>query len=63
MSEPLEGFQRMPGRRPRPVAQGIAAMVAAVAVLGGGLLASRLLSGEDDPKPPAPSPSPSKSAA
>ncbi|MBW6436141.1 hypothetical protein KZ829_20595 [Actinoplanes hulinensis] len=63
MAEPPNGFRRMPGQRPRPVAQGIAAMIAAVAVLGGGLLANRLLSGEDDQRPPAPSPSPSKSAA
>ena len=65
MADPLSGFQRVPGRRQRPVARGVAGMVAAVAILGGGLLAGRLLLDDDDSAPPAPaaSPSPSRSTA
>ncbi|WP_430783700.1 hypothetical protein [Actinoplanes sp. G11-F43] len=64
MDEPLSGFQRVPGRRPRPIAQGVAGMIAAVLILGGGILAGRLLSDDGKPAPPAhPSPSPSRSAA
>jgi hypothetical protein len=59
MEDALGGFQRLPGRRPRPVAQGLVAMIAAVLILGCGLLAGRLLANE----PPPPAPSPSRSAA
>lgn len=57
MAEPLSGFRRVPGRRrPRPVVQGLAAMIAAVLILTCGLLAGRRLLGEPAP-PPAPVPS------
>ncbi|GAA1605269.1 hypothetical protein GCM10009828_035420 [Actinoplanes couchii] len=52
----VDGFQRVPGRRQRPIAQGVAGMIAAVLILGGGLLAGRLLK---SPPPLSPSPSPS----
>jgi hypothetical protein len=61
MGDVLSGFQRLPGRRPRPVAQGLVAMIAAVLILGCGLLAGRLLANEAPP--PAPAPSPSRSTA
>ncbi|WP_433791584.1 hypothetical protein [Actinoplanes sp. CA-252034] len=57
MGDALSGFQRLPERRPRPVARGLVAMIAAVLVLGGGLLAGRLLADESTAPPPAPSPS------
>lgn len=64
MGGPGSEFQRVPGRRQRPIAQGVAGMIAAVAILGGGLLAGRLLTDEEKPAPPAnPSPSPSRSTA
>ncbi|HWS35121.1 MAG TPA: hypothetical protein VN408_20570 [Actinoplanes sp.] len=56
--------RRVPGRPQRPIAQGVAGMIAAVLVLGGGLLAGRLLTDGEKPVPPAhPSPGPSRSAA
>ncbi|MDI6103199.1 hypothetical protein QLQ12_31785 [Actinoplanes sp. NEAU-A12] len=62
MAESLSGFQRLPppGRRPRPVAQGVAAMIAAVLILACGLLAGRWLL--DGGPAPDPSPGPSRSA-
>jgi hypothetical protein len=60
MNDALSGFQRLPGRRPRPVAQGVVAMIAAVLILGCGLLAGRLFANEAPA--PVPSPSPSRSA-
>ncbi|MEV4274964.1 hypothetical protein [Actinoplanes xinjiangensis] len=60
MGDALSGFQRLPGRQPRPVTNGLVAMIAAVLILGGGLLAGRLLT--DEAPPPAPAPSPSRSA-
>jgi hypothetical protein len=61
MGDALSGFQRLPGRRSRPVTQGLMAMIAAVLILGCGLLAGRLLANETPP--PAPAPSPSRSTA
>ncbi|GAA4970365.1 hypothetical protein [Actinoplanes utahensis] len=61
MGDPRSGFSRVPGRRRRPIVQGVAGMLAAVVILGGGLLAGRLLLDEDEPGTPAPAPSPSPS--
>ncbi|MEU4159854.1 hypothetical protein [Actinoplanes sp. NPDC026670] len=62
MDDALSGFRRVPGRRrPRPVSQGLLAMIAAVLILGCGLLAGRLLA--NDAPVPGPAPSPSRSAA
>lgn len=56
-------FRRVPGRPRRPVAQGVAGMIAAVLILGGGLLAGRLLTGGEKTVPAThPSPVPSRSA-
>ncbi|MEU8656743.1 hypothetical protein [Actinoplanes philippinensis] len=60
MGDGPSGFQRLPGRRSRPVAQGLLAMIAAVLILGCGLLAGRLWA--DEAPAPAPAPSPSRSA-
>lgn len=61
MNDALNGFQRLPGRRPRTVTQALVAMIAAVLILVCGLLAGRLFAG--DASTPAPSPGPSRSAA
>ncbi|SDT78260.1 hypothetical protein [Actinoplanes derwentensis] len=53
-----DGFQRVPGRRQRPIVQGVGGMIAAVLILGGGLLAGRLLTDEPPHPPPSPDPSP-----
>jgi hypothetical protein len=63
MNEALSGFQRLPGRRRRPVIQGVIAMIAAVLILGFGLLAGRLLADDSPSRSPVPSPGPSRSAA
>jgi hypothetical protein len=57
MSDALSGFQRLPGRPPRPLAQGLVAMIVAVLILACGLLAGRLLAGEGTAPTPTPSPS------
>jgi hypothetical protein len=63
MNDALSGFRRLPGRRQRPVAHGVLAMVAAVLILACGLLAGRLLA-DDGPAPSTvPSPGPSRSTA
>ncbi|MFC4068144.1 hypothetical protein [Actinoplanes subglobosus] len=59
MSDALSGYRRLPGREPRPVTQGLVAIIAAVLILGCGLLAGRLLA--DEGSTPAPLPSPSRS--
>ncbi|MEU4621383.1 hypothetical protein AB0G04_15610 [Actinoplanes sp. NPDC023801] len=61
MNDALSGFQRLPGRRRRPVLQGVIAMIAAVLVLGCGLLAGRLLADDGPARAPVPSPGPSRS--